>query len=58
MPKGAKNMDSNPDEQLLIMKYKIKANKKDSDDKMMKLTQDFIAMITSEVTSMIYHTNS
>ena len=51
-------MDSNPDEQLLIMKYKIKANKKDSDDKMMKLTQDFIAMITSEVTSMIYHTNS
>ena len=46
MPKGSNKMDKNFDEQFIIIKAAIdsnkqemKSNKKDSDDKMMKITE-------------------
>ena len=47
MPKGVNNMDNKSDEKFIIMKYTIesknqemKANKKDSYEKMINLTED------------------
>ena len=39
-------MDKKSDDHLLIMKYTIEANEKDSDEKTRKLTADLTAMIT------------
>ena len=46
MPKVSNKMDKNPDEQFIIIKAAIdsnkqemKSNKKDSDEKMMKITE-------------------
>ena len=56
MPKVTNNMDNNSDEQFIIMqaaieynKQEIKANKQDSDDKMMNLTEDFKPMLASTI---------
>ena len=38
-------------------KQEMKANKQDSDEKMMKLTEDFKAVIASSITSITYHIN-
>ena len=55
-------MDNNYDEQFIIMqatietnKQDMKSNKQDSGDKMMKATEDFKAMLTSAITSMMDH---
>ena len=52
MTKGSNNMDTKSDEQLTIIQSEIeankqymKANKKDSDDKITKFTEDFKAML-------------
>ena len=51
--KEGKNMDNRSDEQFIIMKntieankQKTKSNKQDSDEKIMKLTEYFKAMLT------------
>ena len=53
-------MDKISDEQFIIMQSKIEVNKKDmksnnqdSDEKMMKLTEYFKAMLASTITSMM-----
>ena len=58
MPKRGKKMDNKSDEQFMIMKttikykkHEIKANKKDCNEKMMKLTEDLKSMISSTITS-------
>ena len=50
-------MDKNYDEQFIIMQYTIeanmkemKSNKQDSDDKIMKLTETFKAILASIIT--------
>ena len=57
-------MDKISDEQFIIMQSKIEVNKKDmksnnqdSDEKMMKLTEDFKAMLASTITSMMNQIN-
>ena len=57
-------MDNKYDEQFIIMQAKIetnkqymKTNKQDSDEKMMKLTEYFKAMLTSTIVSMMDHIN-
>ena len=57
-------MDNKSDEQFIIMqaaieanKQQMKNNKQDSDEKMMKLTEDFKAVIASSITSITYHIN-
>ena len=54
MPKGSNNMDNNSDEQFIIMqstiesnKQEMKANKQHSDEKMVKLAEDFKAMLAA-----------
>ena len=42
-------MDNKSDEQLLIMKVTIGANKQDSDEKMNKLTEYLKEMLTSTI---------
>ena len=37
MTEGGNNMDNNSDEQLIIMKSTIEANRQESDEKIMKL---------------------
>ena len=51
--KEAKIWIKNPDEQLLIMQAAIEATKKDPDEKMNNLTEDFKEMITSTITSIM-----
>ena len=58
MEKGDNNMDNNYDEQLIIMqskieanKHEMKANKQDSDEKMMKLTEYFKEILELTITS-------
>ena len=50
-------MDTNSDEQLLIIQSKVESNNQETDEKLTKLTED-IAMITSTLTSMMDHTNN
>ena len=57
-------MDNSSDEQIIIMKAKIetnkqdlKANKQDSDEKMMNLTEYFKVMLTSTITSLMDQIN-
>ena len=53
-------MGNNYDEQFIIMqatikdnKQEMKSNKQDSDEKIMKLKEDFKAMLASTITSMM-----
>ena len=50
-------MDKIFDEHLLIMKATIKANIQEYDEKMKNLTQYLKAIITSNITPMMYHIN-
>ena len=58
-------MDNNSDEQFIITKSTIEANMQstiesnmqDNDKKLTKITED-IAMLTSNITSMMNHTNN
>ena len=64
MPKGGKNIDINSDEQLLIMRYTIEtnmqatfeSNRQETDNKRTKLAE-YLAIITSNIISMMDHTN-
>ena len=50
-------MDNKYGEQFIIMQAAIKANKKDYDDKILKLTEDFKAMlaaITDQINTLEY----
>ena len=48
-------MDNKSDEQLLIIQATIEATRQDSDEKMNKLTEDFKAIITSTIASIMDH---
>ena len=50
-------MGNKSDEELLIMQSTIYANRKDSDDKMKKLTKNLTAMIISIITAMMDQIN-
>ena len=64
MPKGSNNMDNKYDKQFLIMKSTIEANnqemkpkKKESEEKVMKLTEDFktiLAATTDHINTLKY----
>ena len=65
MPKGINKMENRSDEHFIIMqaanevnKQDMKANKKDSDDKMTNIKEYFKAIIASSITSFIYHINT
>ena len=53
MPKVSNKMYNNCDEQFIIIPATIKANKQDSDEKIMKLVKNFKSMLASSIASIM-----
>ena len=51
-------MYNKSDEQFIIMQAAIKANKQDSDEKIMKITEDFKEMLVSSIISITNQINT